>query len=70
MNTDLWPPLGVIRHALEAGAVVPDDTGSEPGTATMTVPGATRHVAPGAAAAAPAAVLDLLLPLTDRKSVV
>ena len=59
MNNELWPPLSVIRNAFETGAVVPD---AAAGTATVAMPGATLHAGAGAA---PSAVPDLLLPLTE-----
>jgi hypothetical protein len=64
MNTELWPPLSVIRNAFETGAAVPDAAAGA-ATATVGMPGATTpHTTPGAAAP-PSAVLDLLLPLTE-----
>ncbi len=44
MNTELWPPLSVIRSAFQAGGAapaVPDAPGPEAGTATVAMPG--RH---------------------------
>ncbi|MDN6887698.1 hypothetical protein QMO14_29380 [Variovorax sp. CAN2819] len=65
MTHDLWPPLGVIRHALETtgAATVPDaGTGDDaPGTATVAMPGSP----PGTPAAPAAAGPDLLMPLTE-----
>lgn len=61
MNTELWPPLSVIRSAFQAGGAAPavsDAAGSE---SVVAMP-ATR---PAAEAAPPRAVLDLLLPLTE-----
>jgi hypothetical protein len=64
MNTELWPPLSVIRKTFETGAAVPDAAAGA-ATATVAMPGAAPpHTAPGAAAP-PSAVLDLLLPLTE-----
>lgn len=63
MTHDLWPPLSVIRHALEtSGAAAMPDAGPEgaPGTATVAMPGS-----PPGAPAAPAAASDLLMPLTE-----
>ena len=63
MTHDLWPPLSVIRHALETtGAAAMPDAGPEgaPGTATVAMPGS-----PPGALAAPAAASDLLMPLTE-----
>jgi hypothetical protein len=63
MTHDLWPPLSVIRHALETtGAAAMPDAGPEgaPGTATVAMPGS-----PPGAPAAPAAASDLLMPLTE-----
>ncbi|MET3442214.1 hypothetical protein ABIC94_002998 [Variovorax paradoxus] len=68
MNTELWPPLSVIRSAFQAGGVVPampDASGHEAGTATVAMPGTALRAAQGTAAAPPRAVLDLLLPLTE-----
>ena len=63
MNTELWPPLSVIRNAFETGAAVP---GAAAGAATVAMPGTEPGTKPGAAAAVPpSAVLDLLLPLTE-----
>ncbi|WP_432729308.1 hypothetical protein [Variovorax sp. W6] len=65
MTHDLWPPLSVIRHALEtAGAATVPDAGTgegEPGTATVAMPGTP----PGTPAGSAAAASDLLLPLTE-----
>ncbi len=65
MNTELWPPLSVIRNAFETGAAVPDAAAGA-AVATVAMPGATtpHTIAPGAAAP-PSAVPDLLLPLTE-----
>ncbi|SDZ16676.1 hypothetical protein SAMN05518854_10481 [Variovorax sp. YR266] len=64
MTHDLWPPLSVIRHALETGAAVPDDApDSAPGTATVAMPGTSPPT--GAAPAPAAAASDLLLPLVE-----
>lgn len=68
MNTELWPPLSVIRSAFQAGGVapaMPDAPGHEAGTATVAMPGTAPRAAQGTAAAPPRAVLDLLLPLTE-----
>jgi len=59
MNTELWPPLSVIRNAFENGPAAVPDAGAA--VATVAMPGA----APGAAAAAVPALQDLLLPLTE-----
>jgi len=64
MTHDLWPPLSVIRHALETtGAAAMPDTGpeGEPGTATVAMPGSP----PGTPAAPVVAASDLLMPLTE-----
>ncbi|MDR6887711.1 MULTISPECIES: hypothetical protein [Variovorax] len=64
MNTELWPPLSVIRSAFQSGGATPaapDAPGHMEGTAVVAMPG----TAPGAAAEPPRAVLDLLLPLTE-----
>lgn len=64
MTHDLWPPLSVIRHALEtAGAATVPDAGTgegAPGTATVAMPGTPPGTPAGSAAAS-----DLLLPLTE-----
>ena len=68
MNTELWPPLSVIRSAFQAGGAapaMPDAPGHEAGTATVAMPGTAPRAAQGTAAAPPRAVLDLLLPLTE-----
>jgi hypothetical protein len=68
MNTELWPPLSVIRSAFQAGGAtpaMPDAPAHEAGTATVAMPGAAPRAAPGASAAPPRAVLDLLLPLNE-----
>lgn len=63
MNTELWPPLSVIRNAFETGsAAVPDATAAAAGVATVAMPGAMPQ---GASAAATPALQDLLLPLTE-----
>jgi len=63
MNTELWPPLSVIRNALETGsAAVPDAAAAAAGVATVAMPGA---MSPAASAAAAPALQDLLLPLTE-----
>ncbi|MET3497954.1 hypothetical protein [Variovorax boronicumulans] len=64
MNTELWPPLSVIRNAFETGpAAVPD---ASAGVATVAMPGAASGAAAAAAAAAAMPSLqDLLLPLTE-----
>ena len=56
MNTDLWPPLSVIRSAFQAAGAAPGPQAAE---ATVAMPGDARHAAP------PRAVLDFLLPLTE-----
>ena len=64
MTHDLWPPLSVIRHALETtGAAAMPDTGpeGEPGTATVAMPGSP----PGTPATLVVAASDLLMPLTE-----
>lgn len=65
MNTELWPPLSVIRSAFQAGGAAPaaSDAGApQAGTAVVAMP----SKAPAAGAAEPPrAVLDLLLPLTE-----
>ncbi|WP_418130482.1 hypothetical protein [Variovorax sp. 278MFTsu5.1] len=64
MTHDLWPPLSVIRHALETtGAAAMPDTGpeGEPGTATVAMPGSP----PGTPATPVVAASDLLMPLTE-----
>lgn len=64
MNTELWPPLSVIRSAFQAGGAAPaasDAGGPQAGMAVVAMPGK----APAAAAGPPRAVLDLLLPLTE-----
>jgi hypothetical protein len=63
MTTELWPPLSVIRNALETGSFVPEDGADE-------VPGLAVVAMPGAAPAAPRparmpAISDLLLPLAE-----
>ena len=72
MNTDLWPPLSVIRSALQAAGAAPaipgmsGASGQEAAVAAVAMPGAAPHAAPqGTAAAPPRAVLDLVLPLTE-----
>ncbi|QSI28620.1 hypothetical protein GNX71_03060 [Variovorax sp. RKNM96] len=63
MNTELWPPLSVIRNAFETGsAAVPDAAAAAAGVATVAMPGAMPQ---GASAAATPALQDLLLPLTE-----
>ncbi|MGJ7606188.1 hypothetical protein ACSFA7_17720 [Variovorax sp. LT1R20] len=63
MNTELWPPLSVIRNAFETGsAAVPDAAAAAAGVATVAMPGAMPQAA--SAVAAPA-LQDLLLPLTE-----
>ena len=52
MTHDLWPPLSVIRHALETtGAAAMPDAGPEgtPATATVAMPGSP----PGTTACSP-----------------
>ncbi|MDQ0588972.1 hypothetical protein [Variovorax paradoxus] len=71
MNTELWPPLSVIRSALQAAAAAPampgvsGVPGHEAGAAAVAMPGAASHTAQSAAPEPPRAVLDLLLPLTE-----
>lgn len=70
MNTELWPPLSVIRNAFETGsAAVPDAPEAAGGVATVAMPGTTSQAMPQATPqAAPAAtpvLQDLLLPLTE-----
>ncbi|MGF6349638.1 hypothetical protein [Variovorax sp. W2I14] len=67
MNTELWPPLSVIRNAFETGhAAVPDAAvAAAAGVATVAMPGSTPHAASRAASAATPALQDLLLPLTE-----
>ncbi|MCR6478572.1 hypothetical protein NU688_20620 [Variovorax sp. ZS18.2.2] len=62
MNTELWPPLSVIRNAFETGGTaVPDAAAAAAGVATVAMPGAM----PQAASATAPALQDLLLPLTE-----
>lgn len=64
MPTELWPPLSVIRNALETGSAVPEDgADEEPGLAVVAMPGAT----PGARRepARVPAMSSLLLPLAE-----
>ncbi|MBT2333162.1 hypothetical protein J7E49_04485 [Variovorax paradoxus] len=70
MNTELWPPLSVIRNAFQAAGAapaMPGASGHETGTATVAMPGAAPSAAQlqGTAAEPPRAVLDLLLPLAE-----
>jgi len=67
MNTELWPPLSVIRNAFETGsAAVPDAAvAAAAGVATVAMPGSTPHAASQAASAATPVLQDLLLPLTE-----
>lgn len=72
MNTDLWPPLSVIRSAFQAAGPAPampgapGASGQEAAVAAVAMPGAASHDAQqGNAAAPPRAVLDLVLPLTE-----
>ncbi|KIQ25557.1 hypothetical protein RT97_23895 [Variovorax paradoxus] len=59
MNTELWPPLSVIRNAFETvSAAVPDVAA---GVATVAMPGAAPQTAPMGTFA----LHDLLLPLTE-----
>eukprot|EP01035_Chromulina_nebulosa_P005051 gene5051-6849_t len=40
MPTELWPPLSVIRNALETGSAVPEDGADEErGLAVVAMPG-------------------------------
>jgi hypothetical protein len=63
MNTELWPPLSVIRSAFQAGGATPAAPDAAGHESVVAMPG----TAPGSGAAAepPRAVLDLLLPLTE-----
>lgn len=61
MNTELWPPLSVIRSAFQAGGAAPSASDAGGPQAVVAMPGK----APGGAAEPPRAVLDLLLPLTE-----
>lgn len=64
MPTELWPPLSVIRNALETGSAVPEDgADEEPGLAVVAMPGSKpgTRVEP-ARAPVPS---DLLLPLAE-----
>ena len=64
MNTELWPPLSVIRNAFETGhAAVPDAAAA--GVATVAMPGTTSQATPQAAPAAMPVLQGLLLPLTE-----
>lgn len=72
MNTDLWPPLSVIRSAFQAAGTAPampgisGAPGQEAAVAAVVMPGAAPHAAQqGTAAAPPRTVLDLVLPLTE-----
>ncbi len=64
MPTELWPPLSVIRNALETGSAVPEDgADEEPGLAVVAMPGsAPAGKAEPARAPVPS---DLLLPLAE-----
>lgn len=68
MTTDLWPPLSVIRNALETGAAVPeaeaDDVPGVPGLAVVAMPAGSTPV-PGAEPAGMAGAVDLLMPLAE-----
>ncbi|MDM0009314.1 hypothetical protein QTI51_31035 [Variovorax sp. J22G73] len=68
MTTDLWPPLSVIRNALETGAAVPeaeaDDVPGVPGLAVVAMPTGSTSV-PGAGPAGTAGAIDLLMPLAE-----
>jgi hypothetical protein len=63
MNTELWPPLSVIRNAFETGAVAVPDVSA--GVATVAMPGAVPPTTPHAAPVPTPALHDLLLPLTE-----
>jgi hypothetical protein len=63
MNTELWPPLSVIRNAFETGSAAVPDAGA--GVATVAMPGTTSQATPQAAPAATPVLHDLLLPLTE-----
>lgn len=66
MTPDLWPPLDVIRHTLEAGGRA---SGEGPATAAPAAPATAAVALPGAAPAAGSetgpAPAGLLLPLTE-----
>lgn len=67
MTHDLWPPLSVIRNALETGAAVPDaeadDEPVAPGAVVVALPGAVRGTRAEPVPKAHAS--DLLLPLDE-----
>ena len=64
MTHDLWPPLSVIRNALETGAAVPDAEADDvPGAVVVAMPG-TIPGTRSEAASKPAAS-GLLLPLAE-----
>ncbi|QGW80580.1 hypothetical protein [Variovorax paradoxus] len=63
MNTELWPPLSVIRSAFQAGGAAPAAADAAGQESVVAMPGTSS--ASGAAAEPPRAVLDLLLPLTE-----
>ncbi|RQO43172.1 hypothetical protein DBV14_26145 [Variovorax sp. KBW07] len=67
MNNELWPPLSVIRNALETGAAArtpaPGDDAHAGAIATVAMPGSTPGT--GAEPAPSAPLSDLLLPLTE-----
>lgn len=65
MTTDLWPPLSVIRNALETGAAVPEAEADDmPGVAVIAMPTGSTS-APGAEPAGMAGAVDLLMPLAE-----
>ena len=65
MTTDLWPPLSVIRNALETGAAVPEAEADDvPGVAVVSMPAGSTSV-PGAEPAGRAGAVDLLMPLAE-----
>jgi hypothetical protein len=64
MTTDLWPPLSVIRNALESGAAVPEAEADDvPGVAVVALPGSLSGS--GAEPAGMAGAVDLLMPLAE-----
>jgi hypothetical protein len=63
MNTELWPPLSVIRNAFETGSAAVPDAGA--GVATVAMPGAAPQTTSHAAPVPTPALHDLLLPLTE-----
>ncbi|MGJ7614512.1 MULTISPECIES: hypothetical protein [unclassified Variovorax] len=67
MTHDLWPPLSVIRNALETGAAVPDAEADDGPLASGSVVVAMPGAAPGTRtpSASMATASDLLLPLAE-----